>query len=284
MGRVSKRIAVTGGAGALGAAVVRQLRDRADVIVVTRRPDAVPPGVEVRRADFDDIGPAAFAGADAVLVVSTDQRDDARRIAQHTAAITAAAEAGAAHVVYTSLVGCDGPPDLLNAAHRATEAALRATGVPWTSLRNNLYLEGLDGLLAAAAATGRYVSNGGGGAVAYVGRERCASAAAEALLQPAPSAAGIAGALSQPAAGVVEVHGSRALDAVAVAGLLGERLGRPVEAVLLGDEEYREHLVSAGAPAPLAAALVALGQAVRAGVYAGNRAATGLHRRAHQHL
>ncbi|GIE36917.1 NAD(P)-dependent oxidoreductase [Actinoplanes italicus] len=255
MGGVSKRIAVTGGAGALGSAVVRQLRGRADVIVVTRRPEAVPPGVEVRPADFDDIGPEAFAGAGAVLVVSTDQRDNERRAAQHAAAIAAAAEAGAGHLVYTSLAGCDGPPDMLNAAHRASEAALRASGVPWTSLRNNLYLEGLDGLLAAAAATGRYVSNAGGGGVAYVSRDRCARVAAEALLQPAR--------------GVVEVHGPRVLNAAAVAALLSERLGRTIEPVLLDDREYGEHLLSTGAPPALVAALVALGQAIRDGVYAG---------------
>jgi NAD(P)H dehydrogenase (quinone) len=255
MGGVSKRIAVTGGAGALGAAVVRRLRGRADVIVVTRRPEAVPPGVEVRRADFDDIGPAAFAGAEVALVVSTDHRDNSRRTAQHAAALAAAAAAGAGHLVYTSLVGCDGPPDMLNAAHRASEAALRATGVPWTSLRNNLYSEGLDGLRAAAAATGGHVSNAGGGAVSYVSRETCAEIAADALLHPAR--------------GVVEVHGPEPLDTVAVAALFSEQLGRTIEPVLLDDREYLEHLLSTGASPPLAAALVALGRAVRAGVYAG---------------
>ncbi|WP_177319633.1 NAD(P)H-binding protein [Actinoplanes philippinensis] len=254
---MSKRIAVTGAAGALGSAVVRRLRDRADVIAVTRRPDAVAPGVEVRRADFDDIGPAAFAGADAVLVVSTDHRDNGHRAAQHAAALTAAAAAGAGHLVYTSLVGCDGPPDLLNAAHRETEAALRTAGPPWTALRNNLYLEGLDGLRAAAAATGRHVSNAGAGAVSYVSRSRCAEIAAETLLGPAR--------------GVVEVHGPRPLDTAAVAALLSARLSGPVEPVLLDDERYADHLLSTGTPPALAAALVALGQAVRAGVYTGPR-------------
>ncbi|WP_433790044.1 NAD(P)H-binding protein [Actinoplanes sp. CA-252034] len=252
---MGKRIAVTGGAGALGSAVVRRLRGRAELIVLTRRPETVPAGVEVRRADFDDIGPSAFAGADAALVVSTDHRDNRHRAAQHAAAVTAAAEAGVGHLVYTSLVGCDGPPDMLNAAHRATEASLRASGVPWTALRNNLYLEGLDGLQAAAAATGRHVSNAGGGAVSYVSRSRCAEFAAETLLGPAR--------------GVVEVHGPVPLDTVAVAALLSARLGRPVEPLLLDDEQYTEHLLSTSAPPPLAAALVALGRAVRAGVYTG---------------
>ncbi|MEU4161060.1 NAD(P)H-binding protein [Actinoplanes sp. NPDC026670] len=252
---MSKRIVVTGGAGALGSAVVRRLIGRADVIVVTRRPEGVPDGVLVRRADFDDIGPAAFQGADAALVVSTDHRDNDRRAAQHEAAIAAAAEAGVGHLVYTSLVGCDGPPDMLNAAHRASEAALRSAGMPWTALRNNLYLEGLDGLQAAAAATGRHVSNAGGGTVSYVSRERCAEVAAETLLGAAR--------------GVVGVHGPQPLDTVAVAAFFSSRLGRLIEPVLLDDRDYSEHLLSVGTPAPLVAALVALGQAVRAGVYTG---------------
>ncbi|MFD1369349.1 NAD(P)H-binding protein [Actinoplanes sichuanensis] len=252
---MSKRIVVTGGAGALGSAVVRRLIGRADVIVVTRRPEGVPDGVVVRRADFDDIGPAAFEGADAALVVSTDHRDNARRTAQHAAAIAAAAGAGVGHLVYTSLVGCDGPPDMLNAAHRASEAALRSAGVPWTALRNNLYLEGLDGLQAAAVATGRHVSNAGGGEVSYVSRSRCAEVAAEALLGPAR--------------GTVDVHGPQPLDAVAVAALFGSRSGRPIEPVLLDDEAYSAHLLAAGTPPALAAALVALGRAIRSGVYAG---------------
>ena len=158
-------------------------------------------------------------------------------------------------MVYTSLVGCDGPPDLLNAAHRETEVVLRSTGVPWTALRNNLYLEGLADLQAAAAATGRHVSNAGDGAVSYVDRDRCAEVAASVLLQSAQ--------------GVVEVHGPRPLDTVAVASLFSERLGRPIEAVVLDDQQYREHLRSVGVTPRLAAALVALGQAMRAGVYAG---------------
>ncbi|GAA2603173.1 SDR family oxidoreductase [Dactylosporangium fulvum] len=250
-------VAVTGGAGALGSAVVRHLYGKATPIVVTRRPEDVVDGAEVRRADFDDIDPSAFAGAERALIISTDHPDNVRRAAQHRAAIDAAVAAGVRHLVYTSLVGCDGPPDLLNAAHRETEAHLRASGVPWTAVRNNLYAEGLAGMQAAAAATGRHVTNTGDGAVAYVDRDHCAQVAATVLL-------------GEPQ-GVVEVHGPRPLDAVALAALFSRRLGRPIEPVLLDDDAYRAHLLGAGTPPPLVTALIALGQAVRAGVYAGHR-------------
>ncbi|GGM43753.1 NAD(P)-dependent oxidoreductase [Dactylosporangium sucinum] len=246
-------MAVTGAAGALGGAVLRHLSGRAALVAVTRRPDAVA-AAQVRHADFDDIGPAAFAGVDAALVVSTDHRDNARRIAQHRAAIDAAVAAGVRHVVYTSLIGCDGPPDLLNAAHRETEAHLRATGVPWTALRNNLYTEGLETARAAAAATGRHVTNAGSGAVSYVDRDHCAAVAAGVLLG-AP-------------AGVVAVKGEVALDAAALAARFAAQLGRPVEPVLLDDDAYRAHLLAGGAPPGLAEALVLLGRAIRAGGYA----------------
>lgn len=258
-------VAVTGAAGALGSAVVRHLADRATVIAVTRRPSVVAASpdpsrrgtqtpIEVRQADFDDIGPSVFAGAAAALIVSTDHRDNSHRAAQHRAAIDAAVAAGVRHVVYTSLTGCDGPPDLLNAAHRETEAHLRACGAGWTALRNNLYTEGLAAAEAVTAATGRHVTNTGPGRVAYVDRDHCAAVAAGVLLG-APQ-------------GVVEVRGPVALDAAALAARFAAHLGRPVEPVLLDDDAYRAHLLAGGAPPGLAEALVLLGQAVRAGVYA----------------
>ena len=93
---------VTGASGKLGGAVVRHLLDTLQVpaerlIVTTRNPDSLADfaarGVTVRSADFDqpDMLATAFAGADRLLLVSTDAlMEPGKRLAQHRAAVRAA--------------------------------------------------------------------------------------------------------------------------------------------------------------------------------------------------
>src|SRR5207249_3678118 len=103
---------VSGASGYLGRRVIELLlaSNAAQLIATTRSPDKladlVARGVEVRQADFDD--PAslatAFAGADRLLLISTDAVDSTdRRQVQHRTAIKAAEQAGVKHVAYTSL-------------------------------------------------------------------------------------------------------------------------------------------------------------------------------------
>src|SRR2546427_4337330 len=107
----NRTLLVTGASGRLGRRVVELLADsRADRLVATTRnpdrlADVAKQGVDVRRADFDDPKslPAAFAGADRLLLVSTDAVDfPGRRIEQHRAAIAAAKAAGGGTTRFTS--------------------------------------------------------------------------------------------------------------------------------------------------------------------------------------
>ena len=86
-------IALTGAAGDLGRLVAEHLLDRtdpADVILITRRPEAVADlvarGASVRAADFDapTTLATAFAGVDRLLIISADtvgQRLEGQRAA-----------------------------------------------------------------------------------------------------------------------------------------------------------------------------------------------------------
>ena len=61
---------------------------------------------------------------------------------QHLTAVSAAAAAGVQRIVYTSFVNA--PPDAvftLVRHHAATEAAIAATGLRWTSLRHSMYAD-----------------------------------------------------------------------------------------------------------------------------------------------
>ena len=104
------------------------------------------------------------------------------RVAQHTAAIDAAAAAGVGHVIYTSGVNAGSAlPLVVSHDHGATEQAIRDRGLRWTALRNGLYAESQVAAAARAVASGHLVHNNGDGATAYVSREDCAAAAAAAL-------------------------------------------------------------------------------------------------------
>jgi NAD(P)H dehydrogenase (quinone) len=115
----------------------------------------------VRACDYADEKGArrALEGVDTVLMVSAAETPD--RVAQHTAFIDAAVSAGVQHLAYTSFLGA--APDAtftLARDHWATEEHLRASGLPCTVLRDNLYADFLplmvvDGAIRGPAGDGR---------------------------------------------------------------------------------------------------------------------------------
>jgi NAD(P)H dehydrogenase (quinone) len=259
----SRTLLVTGASGQLGRrAVELLLATRADrIVAATRHPeklaDLAALGAVVRRADFDDDTTLdeAFAGVDRMLLISTDAMDrPSRRGEQAIRAIEAAERAGVKHVVYTSLAHPDaGSPVLLAEAHRATEAALEASGMSFTSLRNNLYTDILLYSLPRAVATGQLFAATGDGAAAYVTREDCARIAAAAL------------ASSSAERQTVEVTGPTAVTHAQIAAFASEITSRPVAYIPLSADEIRGGMLSAGMPAPVVELMVSLDLGIAAG-------------------
>jgi len=182
-----RTLVVTGASGNLGRRAGELLLDAeaGRIVAATRSPEKLVTladrGAEIRRADFDDPVSLieAFAGADRLLLISTDALG--RRLPQHRAAIRAALRAGAKHVVYTSLPNPEKWESDFATEHAETEMALRASGLGWTVLRNNLYTDDLLPKLSSAIASGQLVAAAGDRGAAYVTREDCAGAAAAAL-------------------------------------------------------------------------------------------------------
>lgn len=243
---MSQTILVTGASGQLGRAVVRHLLESqgvapASLIAVTRDPaklaDLAAKGVTVRAGDFKaaDTLPAAFAGADKVLIISG--ADIGQRLPQHQAAVAAAVEAGASRIAYTSMPNPEpGNRVLFAPEHFGTEQAIKETGLPYTIFRNGWYQENLMLALPAAFASGSWYTSSGQGRIAHAARDDMAAA--------------IAGALASDEGESVTytLTGPEALTSDEIAARAANSLGKPLQVVHVTDEQLAEGLKAAGVP------------------------------------
>ncbi|WAS99340.1 SDR family oxidoreductase [Nannocystis punicea] len=262
-----RTLLVTGASGQLGRRVVELLLAAGErsVIAGSRTPaklaDLAGRGVQVREVDFDASPEglaASFEGVDRLLLISTDAvLEPGRRIAQHARAIAAAGRAGVRHVVYTSLTN-PGPESPIGLAvdHRESEAALAASGMSSTILRNNLYTESLLQAGAQALASGQLVNAAGEGAVGYVTREDCARAAAAAL------------ASAEESSRVLDVTGPELVTQAQLAAILSQLGERPVQHVNVTPAQLREGMIGQGLPPVLADVLVGFDCATAQGTLA----------------
>ena len=256
---------VTGASGQLGGAVVRHLLDTLKIpaerlIVTSRSPkglaDLAARGVTLRAADFDQPGTlaAAFAGADRLLLVSTDAlMEPGKRLAQHRAAVQAAVDAGVKHVVYTSLPSADTSHVSFAPDHWGTEQALSASPLTWTLLRNAWYFENLAYALPGALASGAWATAAGEGRIAYIARDDLALAAAHAL------------ASGDTANRVLTLTGTQAYAARDIAGRVAALTGKPLSVVDITPEQHIEGLRAHGFPPVLAEVFASFDAATAAG-------------------
>jgi len=188
---MSGRIVITGASGQYGRQATDMLIERglADrLILITRTPaklaDRAAQGCDVRYGDYDkpDTLAQAVKGAEKMLLISGTRVG--ARVAQHKAAIDAAAANGVAHILYTSFIGIDDPanPAEVRHDHIETEALMRASGMGWTMLRDAHYADAM--ILMAGPnvmATGKWFSNTGDGREAMVWRDDCVACAVAVL-------------------------------------------------------------------------------------------------------
>ena len=236
---------VTGATGHLGGLIVRHLRDRlpAGELAVSVRDTAkaaelAAAGIDVRHGDFDDPAslPAAFAGVDALVLVSTDGADDVRLV-QHATAVRAAAAAGVGFVAYTSITDAENSRVALAEVHRETERAIRATGIPYAFLRNNMYHENYLPQLPGALDRGVLATATGTGRIASATRDDYARAAAAVAADPASHRTAI-----------YELTGPTAWNFDELAALAADVTGRPLTHTSVPADELRAILTGVGLP------------------------------------
>jgi NAD(P)H dehydrogenase (quinone) len=139
-------------------------------------------GVDVRFGDFDqpESLDTAFTGINRLLIISADG-DNETRIRQHTNAVAAAERAGVTFIAYTSIANAKESKNFLAPTHRATEEAILKTGIPYSFLRNNWYLENEMTSIQGALAGAPWVTSAGNGKVGWALQQDYAEAAAAVL-------------------------------------------------------------------------------------------------------
>jgi uncharacterized protein YbjT (DUF2867 family) len=194
-------------------------------------------GVEAFNGDLDVPATidAAIQDVSGVVLVT------AAVVQQELNVIDSAARAGVEHVVKITTKASAHSPIALRRDHAQIERALIASGVGYTLLRNNTYMQNF--LLAAPgiAKTNSFSSATGDGAVGHVDVRDVAAVAAEIAASPSAHA----GRTYWPT-------GPESLTGTEVAAVLSKVLGRTITFHPLTFEQQQQAFIDAGLPEPVA--------------------------------
>lgn len=242
-------ILITGAAGQLGRLVLADLQRRAvtaKLVGLVRDAagarDLAEQGVELRIADYND--PLALAsalvGVDKLLLISSSEVG--QRSAQHRNVVDAAVAAGVRLIAYTSVLHADRNPMMLAREHRESEALIRASGLPFTLLRNGWYSENYAMGVAAAVEHGVVLGAAADGKLSLAARRDYAEAAAAVLVED----------VARHSGNVYELAGDQAYTLADFAAEITRQAHQPVRYQNMPQDEYKAALIGVGLPANVA--------------------------------
>jgi NAD(P)H dehydrogenase (quinone) len=215
--------------------------------------------VIARRADYDEPETLdkALDGIEMLLLISGNQVG--RRISQHRNVLMSAKKAGVRRIVYTSLLHADDSTLSLAEEHRATEAMLKESGIPFTILRNGSYTENYTGAIPAALAGGAFFGAAGYGQISAAARADYADAAITVLTAP------------DHVGKTYELAGDDAFTLVEFAAEVSRQTRRTIPYRNLSEADYARALSGSGLPPALASALAEWDVAASQGALFDNR-------------
>jgi uncharacterized protein YbjT (DUF2867 family) len=229
-------ILVTGATGKNGVEILKRLTGRQERIraMVRKRTDSMHAtpraGLEFAEADFDDPASLRKALQDvqrAFLVTNSSDRVEERQLRF----VSLARESGVKHIVYLSqLHASSNSPLRFLRYHAAVEEALRGSGMTYTSLRPNFYMQGLLMIGKSIASQSRFFAPAGDARVSVVDVRDIAAVAVAALTQTGHEGK------------TYDLTGPEALTHAEMAAQLSQALNRPIAFVDVPEQGFRETL------------------------------------------
>jgi len=234
------KIGVTGATGQLGRLTIAKLKEKVatgSIVALVRTPEkAADLGVETRAFDYSkrDSLAASLQGIDKLLLISGNEVG--QRLPQHIAVIEAAKKAGVKQIIYTSILHADTSSLGLAVEHLATEAAIKASGLVYTILRNGWYTENYTGSAKGAIGAGAFIGCAGNGKIASAARVDFAAAAVVVLTGTGHENK------------IYELAGDTAYTLADLAAEISRQTGKAIPYNNLTETQYADILKSFGLP------------------------------------
>lgn len=255
---MQQQILVTGASGNVGREIVSRLKERQiDFIAASRQETYFPPEIRQRSFDYSQSPLIEELCRDIdvlflLVPLSPSMKDYARRV------IEAAQKSGVKFILFNSLFGADPESSyLLHQVHGEIEGMLDRSGIPWTALRSNRFMQNfvlqhLEGIRQGAVFIPESESKS-----SFVDIRDVADVAVEILLNPS--------AYSQK---FYDLTGPEALTVEEVVGEIAKVVGHRIAYVPVTEGAARHRMLREGGDLWTTEAILSQYRAAREGVTA----------------
>jgi uncharacterized protein YbjT (DUF2867 family) len=251
-------ICVTGAGGTVGREVIKGLESakapfRAAYFSKSKADAARKKGIEAVVIDYNnpDTLEAGFRGCDKLFLLGPTALNQSEL---ERNAVEAAKAAGVQHIVKLSILGA--PEELYSLAkvHRSVEKAIESSGMAWTFLRPNAFMQNAVTYMSPTIkAEGAFYSASDQAKISHVDVRDIAAVAVKGLTEPTHEGK------------AYTISGSEALTYDEVASELAKTLGRPISHVNLPPSDLKGGMLAAGMPGGIADRMLDLERFFREG-------------------
>jgi len=237
-------ICITGATGTLSREVIRQLEPkapfRAAYFSATAAETGRARGIDAVLIDYNQPRTlrAAFQGCDTVFLLGPNALN---QIELELNAVDAAKAAGVRHIVKQSVLGAAEESYSLANIHRPVEKAIEGSGLAWTFLRPNSFMQNTATFMAQTIkAEGAFYSASGQARISHVDVRDIAAVAVAALTAPGHEGK------------IYTLCGPEALTYDDIADELSKALGRDIHHISLPAADLKAGMLAEGMPEAIA--------------------------------